>query len=321
VSSLPAEVDTKSKEQAQSFVDPSTEKLADIDSNFDLAFFTEFGQQTPDHDGDSIFNLTLSPLPWPFFPTSNPSTPMPPAVARSSLPSPSLSSGDELPCYFPPTSQPQDFCLFEIDSTATPMDLHTSNFTCDCLSQVVFAVEQFEASANAGNRAELDSIVAYEKEAIKCCRRMLKCSICMAKRENLVLLAFMTEKIVTACGRIVVLYRMKDNRDVIMEHSSTPSSSLLSIQNDSAPSDLIISTQIDASSDWQELLLGDYEINSSLEWEHLVRVLIFLQLRAVIDLLKDMKSMGSKVLGETQMAILVQAEMRVAELEQDVYVI
>ena len=30
------------------------------------------------------------------------------------------------------------------------------------------------------------------------------------------------------------------------------------------------------SSGWQELLLGDYEITSSLEREHLVRVLIFL---------------------------------------------
>jgi hypothetical protein len=306
----------------QPFADPPTEKLADIDSNFDLAFFTEFGQQTPDHDGDSIFNLTLSPLPWPFFPTSNPSTPMPPAVARSSLPSPSLSSVDELPCYFPPTSHPQEFSLFDIDSTAASMDLHTSNFTCDCLSKVVFAVEQFEASANAGNRAELDSIVAYEKEAIKCCRRMLKCSICMVKRENLVLLAFMTEKIVTACGRIVVLYRMKDNnRDIIMENSSTSSSSSSSNRNNSTPSDLIMSTHMDTSSEWQELLLGDYEINSSLEWEHLVRVLIFLQLRAVMDLLTDMKSMGSKILGETQMAILVQAEMRVGELEKDVYVI
>jgi hypothetical protein len=35
---------------------------------------------------------------------------------------------------------------------------------------------------------------------------------------------------------------------------------------------------MDTSSDWQELLLGDYEINPSMEWEYLDRVLIFLQL-------------------------------------------
>ena len=75
---------------------------------------------------------------------------------------------------------------------------------------LVFAVEEFEASCNSGNSAELNSIVAYQKEAMKCCRSMLKYSSCMAKRENLVLFVFVTEKIVAACGRVVVLYRMKD---------------------------------------------------------------------------------------------------------------
>jgi hypothetical protein len=62
--------------------------------------------------------------------------------------------------------------------------------------------------------------------------------------------------------------------------------------------------------------LGDYELNASLEWEHLVWGLIFLQLRAVEDLLTDMKSIDSKVLGDTQMAILVQAETTVGDLER-----
>ena len=74
-----------------------------------------------------------------------------------------------------------------------------------------------------------------------------------------------------------------------------------------------MSTRRGTSSDWQELLLGDYEINSPLEWEHLVWVLIFLQLRAVMELLADMKNMGSKVLRETQTASLAQAEIRIGE--------
>ena len=100
-----------------------------------------------------------------------------------------------------------------------------SGQSCQCLAAVVFAVKGFEASCNSGNHAELDSIVAYQKEAIKCCRSMLKCSSCMAKRETLVLLVFMTEKIVVACGWIVVLYRMTDgDRDLATSASSSSSS-------------------------------------------------------------------------------------------------
>jgi hypothetical protein len=199
------------------------------------------------------------------------------------------------------------------------------------LAAVVFAVEEFEASCNSGNRAELDSIVAYQKEAIKCCRSMLTCSSCIAKRENLVLLVFVTEKIVAACGRIVVLYRMKDgdtragsvpfsllscveDRDLASASSSSP-------KTDCTHSGSIMSTRTGTSSHWRELLLGDYEVSSPQEWEHLVRVLIFLQLRAVMELLADMKNMGSKVLGETQMASLAQAKIRVGKLEKDIYII
>jgi hypothetical protein len=94
------------------------------------------------------------------------------------------------------------------------MELSVTNFTCDCLPKVVFAVVQFETSASAGNRAELDSVVVHEKEAIKCCRRNIKCSFCMAKRENLVLLVIISEKIVNAYGRIVKLCHMKKKTEM-----------------------------------------------------------------------------------------------------------
>ena len=130
---------------------------------------------------------------------------------------PPLCSGDEILHSSPPTRQFQEPSLFELGSNATPTSLHASTVVstgvllqspsgqpCQCLATVIFAVEEFEASCSTGNRAELDSIVAYQKEAIKCCRSMLKCSSCTAKRENLVLLAFMAEKIVAACERIVL---------------------------------------------------------------------------------------------------------------------
>lgn len=335
-----------------------TDSLTDIPPNLDLSFLTEIGQQANDQDEDNIFGLTHSPL--SFISTILPSScpePIQPAAARVSknLPSPSLSSGDEISRYSPPTRQFQDSSVFETSSNATPTSSHASTLvstafssqglsgkSCQCLAAVVFAVEEFEAGCNSDNRAELDSIVAYQKEAVKCCRSMLKCSSCMAKRENLVLLVFVTEKIVAACGRIVVLYCMKDDdtracsvpwllgclptdrlshRVNIENRDLATSASTISSNTDGTHSGSIMSTRTGTSSDWRELHLGDYQISSSLEWKHLVRVLILLQLRAVMELLADMKSMGSRVLGETQAASLAQAEIRVGELEKDIHVI
>ena len=151
----------------------------------------------------------------------------------------------------------------------------------------------------------------------------------------------MTEKIVAVCGQIVVLYHKKDRETGA---GSVPSSLLSCIPTDrlshsfnvedrdfntsgcssSFKTDCthygsIVSTCTSTSSNWQELLLGDYEISSPLEWEYLVRVLIFLQLRAVTELLADMKNMSSMFLGETQTTSLTQAQIRVGELEKYVY--
>ena len=371
-SSLVADGNVDESERGQHLpAEPLTDRLADILPNLDLSLPVEFGQQSSDQDGDDIFSLTLSPL--SFFSTNLPSTrpaPIQSTAARASenLLSPSLSSGDEIPQYLSPTNldfmvsiydsptrQSQDPPFFEIGSNATPTfrpastsvstafsSRSPSEQPCQCLAAVTFAVEDFEASCKSGNRAELDSIVACQKEAIKCCRSMLKCSSCMAKRESLVLLVFVTEKILAACGGIIVLYRVKDGNTV--GAGSVPPSSLgclppdglshrvnvedrglatlassSSPKTDCTQSVSIMSTR--TGTDWRELLLGDYEINSPLEWEHLVGVLIFLQLRAVMELLADMKNMGSAVLGETQMASLAQAEIRVSELEKSIDII
>lgn len=148
----------------------------------------------------------------------------------------------------------------------------------------------------------------------------------MARRETLVLLVFMLEKIVAACGRIVGLYRVKDAR--VQMHLPTPSSSSLLVGGDGTGDGngdrdrgLAACGAAAAAPDWRELLLGDYEISSALEWEHLVRVLIFLQLRAVMELLADVKSMGGEVLGETLSASLAQAEIRLGELEKDILIL
>ncbi|KAE8389479.1 hypothetical protein BDV23DRAFT_173061 [Aspergillus alliaceus] len=168
--------------------------------------------------------------------------------------------------------------------------------SCQCLAAVIFAVEDFETSCNTGNRAKLDSIIAYQKKAIKCCRSMINCTSCISQRENFVLLVFITEKIIAASGQVVGYDRLLEDWDFDTSASSSLSSS-------------IKSASTGMLSDWRELLLGDYEVSSRLEWEHLVRVLILLQLRAVMELLADMMKVGGDVLG-MQEASLARAERR-----------
>lgn len=351
--------------------EPPADKPADNLSNFDRSFLTEYSQQTSDKDGDNIFDLTLSPsLSCSTDLSSMRFEPIQPVAFRTSKNplSPPLISGTIPTDYIPPTDldfmssfydsptgHPPNSPSLEDVSNATPSCLHATTlvstlFTsqnpsgqpCQCLAAIVFAVEEVEASCNSGNRAELDSVLAYQKDAIKCCRSMLQCSSCMAKRENIVLLVFVTEKIVLSCGRIVESYRMEDGEaregpvpSMSLDRSTTDCHShgvnvgdhdlaipaLFPSRIDCMHSGSITSTRTSTLPGWRELLLGDYEINSPLEWEHLVRVLILLQLRAVMALLADTENIGSEVLGETLTASLARAKARVGELEKHIHIV
>ena len=344
--------------------DTPAEKPADNLRNFDQSFLAEYGQQTSDKDGDNIFDFSLSPSPSCSmdFPSMHfkPIQPVAFSTSRNPL-SPSLSSGNIPTDYVPPTDldfmssfydsptgQPKNSPSMADTSNATPLvstafsSQNTFGQPCRCLAAIVFAVEEFEASCNSGNRAELDSILSYQKDAIKCCRSMLQCSSCMAKRENIVLLVFVTEKIVLACGRIVESYCMEDcktrkgpvsssllnhlasdrpSHRVDVRHPDHATPAFSPPRTDSMHSSSTTSTRTSTLPGWRELLLGDYEINSPLEWEHLVRVLILLQLRGVMALLADTENMGSEILGETLTASLAQAKVRVGELEKNIHII
>lgn len=284
-------------------------------------------------------------------------------AARTSddLPSPSSSMADEMAGFFPPadrdllnstydspSGQSQGSSLFEIGCDSTPTSAPASTLaptafsspsllpgqSCACLAAVVFAVERFEAKGNSIDRVELDSIVACQTEAIQRHRSMLRCSDCTSKRENLVLLVFLMEKIVGSCARMVALFHMKDGGATgaapsmpgpspydgfshplhaedghLATSAATASSASSKTKTDGASSS-------SSSPHWRQLFLGDYEISSSREWEHLVRVLIALQFKAMMDLLAEMKNMGGSLLGQTQMASLAQAERKLGQLEK-----
>jgi hypothetical protein len=202
-----------------------------------------------------------------------------------------------------------------------------SSHPCRCLAAAALAVEEFETSCNHGNRAELDSIISRQKKAIRCCRSMITCISCTAKRENIVLLIFITEKIVAVCSQVVLLYNTGDSaietRALLRPSTDTMSSRDTDFQQRSWGLDIHDSSSAPQSLGspaatslpcWRELLVGDYEVSSQLEWEHLMRVLISIQLRAVMDLLANTRRLKSDVLTEVQAASLARSQTSIAKL-------
>ncbi|KAI3326692.1 fungal Zn binuclear cluster domain-containing protein [Xylariaceae sp. AK1471] len=318
-----------------------TDKVSSITPSFDMSLFDEFAEQIRDQDEETS---TYSLSPRPHFP----------AVYRTptQLLTPSLNSGDEILHYFPPTSQSSDINMFNYEtvlnttSTSKHASTQASNMLlsqgparqpCQCLAVAVFGVERCEASFNSASRAELDSIVACQKEAIKSCRTMLECGTCMAKRENIVLWIFMIEKIVAACGQVDILYRMTHgdkpagselhgslgclptNEDSHRSNICDPSlpaqpASSCPFASERVRPGLTTWTRTGISPDWQELLLGDYEISSITEWNHVVGVIVLLQLKMIMKIIADIKCQASIILEETQKVKLEQSERRVYEL-------
>lgn len=237
--------------------------------------------------------------------------------------------------------------LFETDFETMPMlwqtsaadsatiQCHDASGRPSCLAAAVFAVEDFEARCMCNDRTQLDSILASQKAAIKHCRFMVRCKRCIAKRENLVVLVLITEKIVEACVLIVVLFAWLDDTASYLQSSS--SSSLEALSDDVLTRDCHSETLIglaspvqttyqdlhpvtarssDVNCSWKGLLIGDYEVNDSVEWESVVRLLISLQLKSLLQLLAEIKDAAKDMLGHAHTRRLTQAERKIGELDK-----
>ncbi|KAI3319151.1 HET-domain-containing protein [Xylariaceae sp. AK1471] len=306
-----------------------SDKASSITPNFDLYLFDKFTEHTRDQE-EEISTLPISP--GPFFPTVLPGTNTEPTCSTgykttAQRLTPSSSSSDEL-LYSPQSATHSSYIdlFYETgpDTTSTAKHVFSDESAgqpCQCLALAVFSMERCEASCNSASRAELDSIVSCQKEAIKSCRSMLGCGICMAKRENIYLWIVMIEKIVAICGQIVTLYRMTHDKPAGSEPHASPgyaptneSPHRSQIRDLDLPTKSASPYRSASAPDWQELLLGDYEISSITEWNHVVGVIVLLQFKMVMEILEDIKFQASIILEETQKAKLEQSKTRISEL-------
>ena len=141
---------------------------------------------------------------------------------------------NEISRTIPSTTHSDDTSLFDTSFEAFPISFqtstvgsafvlcHSTSAKSSCLAASVLAVENLKAKCISNNRSQLDTISASHKEAIKRCRLMVKCTSCIDKRENLVALVFMTEKIIAACGSIVTLFRGLDLNNTLLSLEASP---------------------------------------------------------------------------------------------------
>lgn len=175
-----------------------------------------------------------------------------------------------------------------------------SRSACRCLQCVVFLMEELESrlsAAPAEGLDSLDSALASNKEAVRYGESMLACLLCSARRENMTILTFLTDRLVVLCERIVATYT--ELRSALVQQAQGRRNVLRpweGISNDMG---------------YRKVFLGDYEIDSPVEWDILLRDLIRLQLSAL-------SSLVGGVIKHTQWKKLVTTKEKINGLLQKV---
>ena len=133
--------------------------------------------------------------------------------------------------------------------------------SCRCMQKGVILLEEVENQTQNFDPTAIDSALAYHKGALETCFSMLRCYKCAVCIEIAMLLTLVANKLSQLCEKIV---------------------SQLSWSSESEDG-----SRTDAPH--RNVFLGNYEINSLLEWIQLMKGLITVQLKGLIDLAARMK--------------------------------
>lgn len=177
----------------------------------------------------------------------------------------------------------------------TPSHSPTSD---QCLQTMVFLLEELENKSSSIESTALDSGLASHKEALNHCNAMLRCAQCTTRSENMMLLAFVCEKLVTLCEKVVGKYKGQPH----------PGHDFLRRQGDG------MTSKGGSSGCSAAVVFGDYGVDLPLEWDCVIRVLIILQLKSLGNLLARMKMMASSTVRGAQLSVLLAAERRVGNV-------
>lgn len=163
------------------------------------------------------------------------------------------------------------------------------------MQTIAFLLEQLENKSSSIESTALDSALASHKEALNHCNAMLRCAKCTARSENMMLLAFVCEKLVTLCEKVLGNYTGQPR----------PGDEFLKRQGDG------MASEGGGTGCCAKVLFGEYGVDLPLEWDCLIRVLIILQLKSLGNLLARIKMMASSAVRGAQLSVLLAAKRRV----------
>lgn len=169
---------------------------------------------------------------------------------------------------------------------------------CRCLRDGVVLLEEVENRVADLDVAAMDSALAYHKDALGGCSSMVQCQ-CEGHQEKAVLLAFIIDKLSILCESVVEAFLDQVRQPKDRQQFPTP----LNFQKASEHS----------NRSWQTLFLGDYEIDSMVEWAPLIKGLICVQLRRHAQFLAKLKAFTNSF-GGSQLTKLSHIEKRIRQM-------
>ena len=168
---------------------------------------------------------------------------------------------------------------------------------CRCLRTIGTLLEDFERRDQSSAPATLDLTLGSQKEALARCDSVLRCSMCVARSEYILLVGLITERLVVVYESIISSYL----KEIQRRSESLPSSSGED-RSRSSPGEP------------NKVYLGRYKIESIEEWSGLFKVIIIRQLRNLCNLLEDMKRAAAVENSPTQLPMVRITERKVRDM-------
>ncbi|KAI1130850.1 hypothetical protein F5Y10DRAFT_103621 [Nemania abortiva] len=167
----------------------------------------------------------------------------------------------------------------------TPLSSVSSS--CRCLNRVMLLMDEVESLGDSGIET-LDAALATHKDALRQGREMLECTHCVLRMENMMMLTFLAHMLARLCKHVAL--------------TSTPTSVL------GVPPSVGLGTGEGG------FLFGSYVINCREEYHELIKGLLNLHVRKLLEFLARLKQISQRLESDSMLRRLAVTESSIRVL-------
>lgn len=161
---------------------------------------------------------------------------------------------------------------------------------CQCSRELMLLMDDLDSKSEAAHAQKLDALLAYQRRAFRTCAKLLDCSFCNSAPDYMMLLAVVCRKLILHMEAILDAFMAQE------KHNSSGSGERL------IP--------------WR-ILLGEYPVETELEWMTIMASMIAIQLNAALKVLERLKCTAQNTLRDTQTTILRSTEQKARKMLSD----